>query len=476
MTGAESGLRDFFDLKRWAVFWFVVSIVVLFSVSSLALGFAGIKYDAEGGAAWQKLHPATYAAVLALVFGFLGVKRRWLFLREVAARMPGLAFFALFWLQLMVYAALVRHAPFTPLFETFLIGPTALLFDDQLPDSVKRSLRLFLHVLLFVNALLGVAELLLHFRVFPYVVAGEDVSGDYRSTALLGHPLLNAATSGAYLLCLYFGGDRSLGAATRAALIFVQLLGMAAFGGRTAIIMSALIIAAHTTKDLAFLLFGARFDMRRALAAAIAAPLLLSMGAYALLGGYLDDLIGRFIDDKGSAEARLIMVQLFDSFSLTDLLIGPDPQVVDTKLMSLGISVGIENSWIALLFEYGGLMTLFFCIGFFALLWELLRRSRRGALELIIFFIVLVSSALGIAAKTMIFNEFAVVLLFMLGKEAPRAALAASPPEPERIKEASRPGEEFRGRERRFVNEAVRTRTRSSVVSRGVEAGGCEGV
>ncbi|HXY59707.1 MAG TPA: VpsF family polysaccharide biosynthesis protein [Methylocystis sp.] len=417
-------VRELLDLKRWSIVCFASAVVACFAVSPMALGFFGITYDSAGGAAWQKLHPATYLIALAITLGLLGRDNRVAYLRKVLAKLPGVAFFVAIWILLTVYAALVRHSPITSLLETFLIAVTALVMYDELPQRVQSGLRLFLHVFLSVNALVGLGEHLTHMRVFPYVIGGEEVTGDHRSTALMGHPLQNAATSAAYLLCLFLGGDAALAPMTRLALILVQIIGLACFGGRTAIVASALIIGANLLKDFVFVLLGARFDMRRVLALTIGAPLVLAAVFYVALAGTFDDTAARFIEDNGSAEARVIMWRLFDSFALPDLLIGPDPEAVNTRLVDLGIGIGIENTWISLIFQYGVLMTLFFVAGLLALFWEFWRRSREGAFQLFLFFLALISSAIGLAAKTMIFNHFALLLLLVFSERQEEAAPA----------------------------------------------------
>lgn len=421
---AATPLRELFDARRWATAFFMLAVIVVFGISPYALDTLGFHYDTEGGAAWQKLHPATYVMVGALTFGFIGLRDHRAFFKSVSRKLPGLLFFLAMWVLLMAHAGIVRHVPLTPLFETFFIAVAALLMLDELPQGVKDFLRLFIHGLLFVNALLGVGEFVTHRRVFPHLIGGENVIADNRSTALLGHPLQNATTSGVYLLCLFLGGDASLAPATRGVLILAQILGLASFGGRTSIVVSSAIIFFNLVKEFGFVLLGSRFDLRRALASASLAPVALACAFWAVSSGILDDTIKRFIDDNGSAEARVIMVRLFDSFSFGDLLIGPDPKAVDTRLRSLGISVGIENSWIAMMFMYGGLMASFFFFGLLALLWEIWRRCRQGASQLFLFFLVVMTSAIGLASKSMVFNEFTLLLLLVFRSEAPKAVAA----------------------------------------------------
>ncbi len=410
-----------FTAQRLASILFVASIVLLFSVSSLALGFIGVNYDSVGGSLWQKLHPATYLMALAFAAELAGKSKPFGFIRGLAERLPGAALFFFSWLLLIAYAALVQHAPIAAPIETYFIGFVALLMHDDLRTDTRQFLRRFIHLILFVNAVIGVFEFLTHIRLFPYVIAGEDLTGDYRSTALLGHPLQNAATSAAYMLCLFFGADEALTPIVRAFLIGVQIFGLAAFGGRTSILMSGLIVSGFFLKDFALILLGRKFDIGRLILLMFIAPVVTGAVAYTIALGVFDDLIGRFIDDNGSAEARIIMMKMFDAFDIADLLMGPDPQLVSSTQRTLGIAVGIENTWVAMIFQYGAIMTLFFVVGLFALLWELWRQARPRAVFLFVFFIVIVSSATGLASKTTMFDHFAILLLFMFSNDSPPA-------------------------------------------------------
>jgi O-antigen ligase len=86
-------------------------------------------------------------------------------------------------------------------------------------------------------------------------------------------------------------------------------------------------------------------------------------------------------------------------------------------LKRLGLEIGIENTWLALVFQYGLLMTIVFVIGLFLLFWEFWRRTREGGALLFLYFLIIISSAMGLAAKTMIFAQFAILLLFLFAKD-----------------------------------------------------------
>lgn len=403
-----------------ATFLFVTAVIVNFTVSAMALTRAGLGYDSLDGAAWQKFHPSTYLAVLAIAVNVAARPRPVAWLADRFARFPGATYFIPMWLLLTAYGVLVQKMPLTSLIEPYVLALVALFMIDDLGAPWFDFLRRFIHGVLLANAAIGIVEFATQSRLLPYVISGVPVIGDARSTALLGHPLANAATTGAYLLCLVLNRDLRLAPVRQAGMVAVSILGLIAFGGRTAIVVSGLIIVAKLARGFVFFLLGGRLRLKGVLAAALFTPLVLAGIVGAGYAGVFDALIARFVDDNGSAEARVIALQLFNIFDLNALLLGPNPDLVSSALSSFGISIGVENTWLALMFQYGLIMTAFFVAGLFSLFWEFWRRSRPGVSLLFIYFIVMISSTIGLASKTMIFAQFSLLLLCLFASEGER--------------------------------------------------------
>ncbi|MFV0282118.1 MAG: VpsF family polysaccharide biosynthesis protein [Rhodoblastus sp.] len=385
--------------------------LVVFGVSAMALTALGVAYDQAGGSALQKFHPATYIACLALAVRFVARSDPFGWLTRQAEHFPGVTYFVATWIVMVAFGSFVQHEPISPIIDTFLCTVAFLVLYADADERMRATMRLALHAFMFVNACLGVMEHVGQFRLTPYVTGGNVILHDFRSTALLGHPLINASTTAAYALILIYGGDRAVKWPLRLFLIGLQTVAMVAFGGRTAIVLFAVLGGARLLRPGLELLGGRRFDMRAALAFALSAPILIGAVVVAVQSGALDGLLERFVDDKGSAEARVLIFNLFDYFSWDELLFGPDQVRLATIENTLGIQYGIENSWFGFLFGYGLFMTLFFMAAFAALLWDIWRRALPGAWSLFFYILVLLSSAAGIAVKTNLFNQFVVLLL-----------------------------------------------------------------
>ena len=259
--------------------------IVAFIISSMTLYSLGVLYDAPGGSALGKLHPATYLAVLALLLEAASRPRPLAYLASLPLRFPGAALFVVNLTLIIAYASLFEHEPVTPLIDSFLVSTILLALYEDFSEGERVALRRALHVVMLANASLGILEFAFHFRLTPYFAGGRPILGDYRSTALFGHPLLNAGSTALYAAMLILGADRALRAPLRLALLAIQLVALVAFGGRTSLALAGVVVAFGALRTLGELAGGRRFDLRAALAAAIVAPLAIAVAAAAWLGG-----------------------------------------------------------------------------------------------------------------------------------------------------------------------------------------------
>jgi hypothetical protein len=403
----------------------LAAAIVAFVVSSMTLYGLGIMYDTPGGGALEKVHPATYLAVLALILEAASRPRPLAYLAALPLRFPGAALFVVNLTLIIVYATLLARQPVTPLIDSFLVAVILLMLYEDFSEAERRALRRALHVVMLANACLGIAEFAFHFRLTPFVAGGRLIVGDYRSTALLGHPLLNAGSTTLYAAMLMLGADRALKIPLRLALLTIQLVALIAFGGRTSLALAMLVAAFAALRALGELFGGRRFDLRAALAAALIAPLAVVAMVAAWSGGALAPLIERFVADRGSAQARFVIFDFFSAFSPEDILIGPDPQRLTSLQNTLGVEYGIENGWLGLVFQYGAVMSAFFIIGLGALIAELWVRAKSGAWVIVLVFLLQASSSASISVKSFEFNQFAILMLAVFDRRAGKAAAGA---------------------------------------------------
>ncbi len=393
-------------------------------LSTMALARVGIPYDSPGVGLPFTIHPGTWALLLAfgLVFAGPGFGAR---LAEAKSRYPGAFLFTPVLVLMVLFAASVQKLPVTALIDTFFSGVVFLVLHGELNARERSVLRMAIHAFMALNAALGIFEFLSGWRLTPYVVAGAPIVNDPRSTALMGHPLLNAGTTGGYVIALALGGDPREPPTRRMAMIGLQLAAMVAFGGRTAIVLAGAALGVQALRGALDVLSGRRFPPAAALGALVLAPALLLGVALAVSKGLLSSFLERFLDDKGSTDARFAIYDLFGHFSWDQLLLGPDQARLAELQRTLGIEYGIENSWIGLMFQYGGLMAGFFVLAYLALLGDFARRMRPGAWAMLLYFLVLSSSAASLSVKSFAFTQFAIVALGVFGAARSPSAVRA---------------------------------------------------
>lgn len=392
-----------------------------FTISTDVLIVQGFQYQIPGGSPLDKLHPATWLSLFLLVV----LAARWGnpvtgILRLADRHIDYLPYFLAI-LFMIGYVTLVTKSPFTIFVETFLAPLVIVVLFAPLDEREGRRLARLLHVLLLANALLGIYEMATGDRLTPYLVQGEPMLDDWRSTALFGHPLANAATMGSYILALALGGHRDLPFALALTIGTICLASMVAFGGRaaTALVLAGLLLIALTR--LMEIFAGRRFAPSSVLWIMIVAPLL--AGALYLLHaqGFFDLFLERITDDSGSASTRLKMFELLNHLNWSDLLLKPDTAHIETWVGILGLEYGIENFVLSFILSYGLVASVVFLSALVHFCLETTRRLHAGAGWVFVYFFAVALTSVSLSAKTPLFTML-IVLLVVLMRPRPAAA------------------------------------------------------
>jgi hypothetical protein len=403
----------------------VVAVVVLFGVSGGLLWDVGYNYDGLQGSPLTKLHPATYYAFAALAWRALQSGDPFRFANAKMAARPAAAWLLALAFLLALTTAL-RSGPGTAGFIDTFGGAAALalILEDCGEDDI-RPLTLALHVLMTINALMGLMEFATSTLIFPYRLDGVAHLEDTRSTALQGHPLMNAALTGVYVLAL-MSGARSLKAWVRAALVPLQFAALVVFGGRTAIVVALALAPVLGVAHVFAALRRGRVSLLGVAAAAAALPLAAVAVLVALDSGLADKLLMRFVDDNGSAATRVIMFDMLSPFSWPQLLVGPDIEQVESLRRRLGLEQGVENPFIRFtLYQGAAVMALTFA----SLIWffrELLKGRGFGVLAPVIAMCVLLNASESIASKTNFLTKLVVMFVCLFPRTQPRLSPSAS--------------------------------------------------
>lgn len=399
----------------------VIVAILLITISPLALVSLGFSYDDAGGSALEKVHPGSVAAYLLLGLCALYVRNPLTGAINGLARHPGTFFFLFAIALLMLHAIRVVVLPFTSFFDTFVTPVVVFfLFKDLRDERARRFVMLF-HALMMLNSILGIVEFATGWRLTPIVASGLVIEDEWRSSALLGHPLANASLTGSYILALALGAARDIPRPMAALALVLSICGMVVFGGRASSVFLLVMLLALGALRFLHILRGGRFNTRNVLAVLISLPVLAAVVFGLLEAGFFNRFIERFIDDEGSASTRIEMFELFKHISISELLLAPDAAQMATLRSLYGLDFGIESFWVSFVLSYGLIPGLFFFAGLLAFCRDVVRSLRPGGTWVMVFFFAVASTSVSLSAKTPLFAVFILMLLVLMRKRQPQA-------------------------------------------------------
>lgn len=388
----------------------VLIVLVLFGVSGGMLWIVGYNYDGLFGSPVTKIHPATYLVVLLFAWRSLVFGNPVAYCVHVADRRPATALLLVIATALLITIILRQRPNMAGMIDTF-IGPSLLVL--MLADEDERlfsRLRLVLHGVMTANALLALFEFATHTLLFPYRLDGATFETDLRSTALQGHPLVNASITSIYILAL-LGGERSMGNSVKFMLVALQCAALVAFGGRSAMVITVLLGGSYVLyQGLATLRQGRVNLIVAAFALMLIALVPIGISVLAYLG-FFDALLGRFVSDGGSANARIEMLSMFDDLSLAEIIVGPNVDFIESTRRIKGLEWGIENPFIRMTLYQGAFFTLLMTLAVGLFLWELARKCGRGIWLPMLAWVILLNTSESISSKTTLQAKFAVIVL-----------------------------------------------------------------
>lgn len=413
--------------RRAAVRLTLLAVLTLLLVSAAMLARFGIPYVTSAGPMPTKIHPATYLTVIAVLAWARADGGPGRLAGRVAVDHPGVVAFGFGTVLLLFQTIVVVKLPIAPIVDTFVLPLLLFVAVIRLDDDERERLGWIVHAVMAVNTLLGLFEYASGWHLTPmYEADGTLITYEWRATALLGHPLTNAATTGAYLVALAFGATPKLPPAVRLGLIGFCGLAMIAFGGRVAMVAAAAMVVVAVVLGSARVLAGARFRLRHAMIGVLMVTLgLVFFSIFVDVGG-ADKFLLRFSNDYGSAQTRWAMLQIFGDLTGEQFLLWPDSNLIWQAQREHAIRIGVESSEVGFVANYGLLVTIVFFAGLTAFLRELVVATSSPTWWVIVYFAVVMSSSLGIASKTTVLALFVLLMLTMM----PRSIVAGATPPP----------------------------------------------
>jgi hypothetical protein len=355
-SGADARRRRLSAVAAWL---FAGGLFASFFLSIILIDRIGLHgYAATGGSFLQKVHPGTWMLALAMAARLAAQPSPAKYLRRKLNAFPELLLYAIGLFAANVFGYLFTPYPASLMIDTFVPPAIILLLMTDLDAQAARRIAWAIVFFMTANAAIAIVEgaANIHLETFdlpPGVSADPsrlDMAFDWRAqlalerraTALLGHPLNNALLQSAFLMAMAAPGARWIPFGVRAVSILLSVLALAAFAGRTAIVLSA----AYLSWRGAVFGFEALTGRRRLsaglwLAIAAGLVLLLAGAALAFSLGAFDQTLSRFSSDSGSASARVAMFELFSPLSWTSIVFGPDPAQLATWVHIQGLAFGV---------------------------------------------------------------------------------------------------------------------------------------
>lgn len=403
-----------------------LGVVAMFSLSGFALEFFGIPYNSPGGSIITKIHPATYIFVLALGLAVIANPNPVAYMFDLMARCLGSTFLLVACILLWIFIARFKgDQPASFLIDAIMVAAIIYMLFADVGDRARLRIARIVHTLMIVNCCLSLVEGLSGWRLFPFVLNDTEQEWEYRATALLGHPLGGALATGVYAIVLTTVGEvRGLGARWRAPIVLLCMAAMPFIGSRVSfLIVYATVAVVLGLKFLRFL-SGAGVTMRMLVAVLLLFPLV-TLAIFILYQmGIFDNFLDRFINDKGSAQSRVVLFKLFEDISLRNLLLGYHDINLETQVRLSGLVEGIENSWAGHALRFGVIMTIVLWFGIAGWFVDMLRAIGRGAVLPLAYVFLILSTTVGISGKTNMMSVPAAIMLSLIGRSRGAAASA----------------------------------------------------
>jgi hypothetical protein len=395
---------------------FVVGVLVLYTVSGGLLWLVGINYEGLTGSPISKIHPGTYMVVAAFAIAAIQSGNPVAFAAELTRYRP--AAFLLLIATVVLFVDIVINAGqgMAGTLDTYMLASLVVGLFAKSDTKTRTRIETVIHAAMIANAVLGLVEFGTKHLYFPYRFDGALLVTDTRSTALQGHPLGNATITSFYILALLAGGGR-LSRTARGGIIALEFLALIAFGGRSALVTTVVLGTIQgwvfTTKAIR----SGRLPVSAIVITMLIATVAPLIAIGLVSGGFFDALLYRFASDGGSANARVEMLSLLQQIPLTDLLIGPDPGLVESLRRVNNLNSGIENPIVRTILYQGAILTALMMVALGLFFYELARWSRRGMFLPMLGFLIVINTFESLGSKSTLLAKFAVMMLVLFRRE-----------------------------------------------------------
>lgn len=345
-------------------FFLTFAIYSILYCSMSVMTSLGVMYLIPNAGTLQRLHVAFYPLAAAFIISCLS--------RPIVLKKN--TFFVLILLTLCIFNSLTgRDANWGPTMSSIImpfmfaqvLGCQASKYEI-LGQKIQKIILWFF----VINACLAICERALSFHLFKATSIIRDMR-DFRSSTFFGHPL-SAASAMSVIMC--FISVSKLRPNTRIWLLVLGFFSLLCFNTRFAIVimgmtMTIVVLRMYFVERLST---STKFGIFLFVCVSVIALTL--MITETSLGGRLARM--GLMDNEGSAQARLMIWDVFKKYAIEDFLLGFNYAQTQHILHSAKL-YGIinENPLIIFLFRFGVFFTLIFIVLYYRLFMGLLRKA-----------------------------------------------------------------------------------------------------
>ncbi len=410
----------------------VAAVIAHFVIGNSLLSLLGINSQGPGGNPLVKFHPATYLSLLAAILAITGAPRPGDALARLFADRPGLAAYLVLVPAVTFYAMLSSGIGGSASYvDSFLAAGLLALALETGSDRKRRALGYLILALCLIEVGISIVESVTRSHLIPFVIDGQamtaETADDFRGVALYDHPLTGALVTSMGVFLLLAMRLRPWITASAFTLLLVGLL---SFGGRTALVVTLVLLV-----GAAIYMLVRGLMMRRLNGGFVAAflgglfvlaPLLIILATETSIGARIADHL--YFDS--SAQVRDLQWRVLDYLTVHDVLFGLPPEAQEVLKAQIGlnsITTDIENCWLLLFLSLGAIVFVVLMAALVLFLWHLGRSGSAIGWLLLIATMIDVSSSNSLGRKA---GDLSFLAAFMIastgfiGYQRPAAAPA----------------------------------------------------
>jgi hypothetical protein len=405
------------QLSRVSFILYFLSVISFITLSNGVLLLVNYPYADPSSGSIYKVHPALYLSFMSVVFTIIYKKNiaiKQLFFDKNIFLLYLVCFSSL------TYTLLVLKQPLAGVAMTWLCPTFMLSLYFQCSDNQKHKIYYACLVITIVNSIIGLYEYAVGQHIVPqyYFSQNEGELLDlsewafYRAEALYGHPLTATLCSSLVIIVLVIKSKWVKLLNLEKMCLSLAFLSLPAFGGRFPMAICILTVVTYFLINMNSI-FRHGITKRTFILACFILYLIPFVFYTTYELGLFDKLLERIADDNGSAQTRLVAVEILLDTPVLNIIFGDFDKSLFMRQLNYGTIYGIEVSWIAMILMSGIIMVYVYGLYLYKTAKILVIHLGFDILYLFIGFLIMITSGTGLSGKSHSLSLFLIFALFM---------------------------------------------------------------